>query len=85
MWSNREATKIGLALSKIGYSDSEVTHWWNETEYAELSGMTPTQAWNRDEFDLVKGLVERIVSTAFASKLSDDPTILKRLEESKQS
>ena len=47
--------------------------------------MAPTQAWNRNEFDRVKALVEKIISLAFAEQLPDNPIILKRLEESKQS
>ena len=85
MWPNREATRINVALGKIGYSDADVNFWWNEQSFSELSGMTPTQAWNRDEFDRVKALVERIVSDAFAAQLPDNPVILGRLEESKQS
>jgi hypothetical protein len=83
MWPARQAAKINVALGKIGYSDSDATHWWNEEAYSELSG-SPAQAWSRGEFDLVKSLVERIVSTQFASQLADNPTILKRLEESKR-
>jgi hypothetical protein len=85
MWSNREATKINVALGKIGYPDADVTCWWNERSFPELSGMAPTQAWNRNEFDRVKALVEKIISLAFAEQLPDNPIILKRLEESKQS
>ena len=85
MWSNREATKINLALGKVGYSDSDATHWWNEEAFSELSGRTPTQAWSRGECDLVKALVEKIVSTQFASQLADNPTILRRLKESERS
>jgi hypothetical protein len=84
MWPNREATKINVALGKIGYSDADVTCWWNEHSFSELSGMTPMQAWNRDEFDRVKTLVEKIISAAFAAQLPDNPSILSRLEESKQ-
>lgn len=85
MWPNREATKINVALGKIGYSDADVTRWWNEHSFSELSGMTPTQAWNHDEFERVKTLVEKIISAAFAEQLPDNPAILSGLEESKQS
>ncbi len=85
MWSNREATKINLALRKIGYSDAAVTRWWNHDAYDELGGRTPTQAWNCEEYDGVKALVEKLVSSEFASQLANNPTILKRLEEAKNS
>jgi len=83
MWANREATKINLALRKVGYSDAAATRWWNHAAYDDLGGRTPTQAWNCEDYDLVKGLVEKLVSDQFASQLADNPTILKRLEDSK--
>jgi len=83
MWSNREATKINLVLGKIGYSDAAITRWWNHDAYDELGGRTPTQVWNCGEYDRVKALVENLVSSQFASQLANNPTILKRLEESK--
>jgi len=81
MWSSREATKIGLALGRVGYSDAQVNRWWNHAAYAELGGKTPIQAWNSNEFELVKALVEKLVSERFASALANNPTVVKRLRE----
>jgi hypothetical protein len=82
-WPNREATKINLALGKVGYSDSQVTSWWNQTSHVELGGLTPTQAWNSGDIPQVKALVEKLISTQFATELADNPTILKRLQKAK--
>lgn len=79
MWANREAAKINLALKKVGYSGAKVTEWWNHASYEELGGKTPTQAWNSEEYDLVRALVERFVSEKFASQLAKNPSVLKRL------
>jgi hypothetical protein len=84
MWANREATKIGLALGKVGYTQADITRWWNHSAYEELGGRTPLQAWNLEEYDRVKRLVEVLVSERFASKLHDNPAVLERLAKAKK-
>lgn len=84
-WANREATKIGLALGKVGYSQADITKWWSHSVYEELGGRTPLQAWNLEEYDRVKRrLVEVLVSERFASKLRDNPAVLRRLTKAKE-
>lgn len=82
IWANREAAKINLALKKVGYSDAMITKWWNHSGYKELGGRSPTDAWNREEFDSVKALVEHLVSERFATALGNNPEVRKRLTES---
>ncbi|MGH9919824.1 MAG: hypothetical protein ACRD6W_13295 [Nitrososphaerales archaeon] len=85
MWANREATRINLALGKLGLTDAAITKWWNHSAYEELGGRTPGQAWQREEYAQVKSLVEGFASEQFAAQLSDNPTILRRLTDSKKS
>jgi len=85
MWSSREATKINVALERVGYSPAYITRWWNHSAYPELSGRTPTRAWNDHESDQVRALAEKIVSSRFAEQLPESAAILNRLEASKRS
>jgi hypothetical protein len=84
MWSDREATKINVALAKAGLSEAAQTEWWNHAGYAELDGMTPTRAWHQERYAEVQALVERVLSEALAAEVASNPTILSRLEESKR-
>jgi hypothetical protein len=83
-WAGREATKIDLALGKVGYSQADITKWWNFAAYDELGGQTPLQAWNREEYEQVKRLAEVLVSEHFASKLSKNRAVLQRLAKAKK-
>ena len=78
-WAGREAAKISVALGKVGYSQAEITKWWNNAAYKELGGRTPLQAWNGEEYEQVKRLVEVLVSEHFASELGKNPAVLERL------
>ncbi len=82
MWANREATKINVALGKLGWDDAQITKWWNISAFDELGGLTPTQAWQRNDFAKVKALVDKLLSDALASEIADNPTILQRLADS---
>ena len=48
--------KIEL-LSQIGLSNGAETEWWNYRAYAELGGLTPTEAWLRGDHEAVKKLI----------------------------
>ena len=85
MWASREAAKINLALKKVGYSDAKITKWWNHSAYEELGGKSPTDAWNHEEYELVKALVEHLVSERFETALANNPAVRKRLTESHRS
>jgi hypothetical protein len=84
MWSNREATKINVALAKAGLSEAGQTEWWNHCAYAELGGITPGEAWQREQYAEVQALVERLLSEALADQVATNPTILTRLEDSRR-
>jgi len=85
MWALREATRINVALGRSGMDEAATTRWWNDCAYDDLSRSTPLQAWQRQEYDQVKSLVERLISQQFAEHLSESSLILGRLEQSKNS
>ena len=40
-----EATRLNIILANKGYSDSDVTRWWNFTRHRELDDQTIAEAW----------------------------------------
>jgi len=40
-----EATRLNIILANKGYSDSDVTRWWNFTRHRELDDQTVGEAW----------------------------------------
>jgi len=55
-----EATRLNILLANKGYSDSDVTRWWNFTQHRELGGRTMAEAWNAGEYAAASRLVESL-------------------------
>ena len=55
-----EATRLNIILANKGYSDSDVTRWWNFTRHRELGDRTIAEAWSSGAFDAVSGLIESL-------------------------
>ena len=53
----RRAAAVTELLSRIGLSNGAETEWWNYRTYAELGGLTPTQAWRRGDHLAVEHLI----------------------------
>jgi transcriptional regulator with XRE-family HTH domain len=55
-----EATRLNILLANKGYSDSDVTRWWNFTRHRELGDKTIAEAWNAGEYAATSRLVESL-------------------------
>jgi hypothetical protein len=55
-----EATRLNILLANKGYSDSDVTRWWNYTKHRELGGQTMAEAWNAGDYAAASRLVESL-------------------------
>jgi hypothetical protein len=55
-----EATRLNIVLANKGYSDSDVTRWWNFTRHTELGGQTIAEAWKSGEYTAVSRLIESL-------------------------
>jgi transcriptional regulator with XRE-family HTH domain len=55
-----EATRLNIVLANKGYSDSDVTRWWNFTRHRELGDQTIAEAWKDGEYGAVRRLVESL-------------------------
>jgi transcriptional regulator with XRE-family HTH domain len=55
-----EATRLNILLANKGYSDSDVTRWWNFTRHRELNDQTIAEAWKAGEYDAVGELIESL-------------------------
>jgi transcriptional regulator with XRE-family HTH domain len=55
-----EATRLNIILANKGYSDSDVTRWWNFTRHRELDDRTIAETWKAGEYDAVTRLVESL-------------------------
>jgi transcriptional regulator with XRE-family HTH domain len=55
-----EATRLNILLANKGYSDSDVTRWWNFTRHRELGDKTIAEAWNAGDYAAASRLVESL-------------------------
>jgi hypothetical protein len=55
-----EATRLNIILANKGYSDSDVTRWWNFTRHRELDDQTIAEAWGAGEYARVSRLIESL-------------------------
>jgi hypothetical protein len=55
-----EATRLNIILANKGYSDSDVTRWWNFTRHRELDDQTVGEAWKAGDYGAVIRLVESL-------------------------
>jgi transcriptional regulator with XRE-family HTH domain len=55
-----EATRLNIILANKGYSDSDVTRWWNFTRHHELGDQTIAEAWTSGQHAAVIRLVESL-------------------------
>jgi transcriptional regulator with XRE-family HTH domain len=55
-----EATRLNIILANKGYSDSDVTRWWNFTRHRELNDLTIAEAWKSGSYDAVIALIESL-------------------------
>jgi transcriptional regulator with XRE-family HTH domain len=55
-----EATRLNIILANKGYSDSDVTRWWNFTRHRELGDRTIAEAWSAGEYGSVSRLIESL-------------------------
>jgi hypothetical protein len=55
-----EATRLNIILANKGYSDSDVTRWWNFTRHRELDDQTIAEAWKAGEYGAVSQLIESL-------------------------
>ena len=49
-----EATRLNIILANKGYSDSDVTRWWNFTRHRELGDQTIAEAWRDGRYSAVE-------------------------------
>jgi transcriptional regulator with XRE-family HTH domain len=55
-----EATRLNIILANKGYSDSDVTRWWNFTRHRELDDQTIAEAWREGRYGEVGRLIESL-------------------------
>ena len=55
-----EATRLNIILANKGYSDSDVTRWWNFTRHRELDDKTIAEAWRDGHFSAVSRLIQTL-------------------------
>ncbi len=55
-----EATRLNIILANKGYSDSDVTRWWNFTRHRELDDRTIAEAWSAGDYGDVSRLIESL-------------------------
>ena len=55
-----EATRLNIILANKGYSDSDVTRWWNFTRHRELDDQTIAEAWRDGHFSAVSRLIQAL-------------------------
>jgi transcriptional regulator with XRE-family HTH domain len=55
-----EATRLNIILANKGYSDSDVTRWWNFTRHRELGDQTIAETWKSGDYQAVSRLVESL-------------------------
>jgi transcriptional regulator with XRE-family HTH domain len=55
-----EATRLNIILANKGYSDSDVTRWWNFTRHRELDEQTIAEAWAAGAYGAVSRLIESL-------------------------
>src|ERR1700677_1657834 len=55
-----EATRLNIILANKGYSDSDVTRWWNFTRHRELGDQTIAETWKAGDYQAVSRLVESL-------------------------
>jgi len=55
-----EATRLNIILANKGYSDSDVTRWWNFTRHRELGDQTIAEAWRDGRYSAVALLIQAV-------------------------
>lgn len=55
-----EATRLNIVLANKGYSDSDVTRWWNFTRHRELHDQTIAEAWRDGHYAAVARLIQSL-------------------------
>jgi transcriptional regulator with XRE-family HTH domain len=55
-----EATRLNIILANKGYSDSDVTRWWNFTRHRELDDQTIAEAWRDARYSAVSDLIQAL-------------------------
>jgi len=55
-----EATRLNIILANKGYSDSDVTRWWNFTRHRELGDQTIAEAWRDGRYTAVSRLIQSL-------------------------
>jgi transcriptional regulator with XRE-family HTH domain len=55
-----EATRLNIILANKGYSDSDVTRWWNFTRHRELGDQTIAEAWHDGRYTAVSRLIQSL-------------------------
>ncbi len=55
-----EATRLNIILANKGYSDSDVTRWWNFTRHRELDDQTIAEAWRDGRYTAVSRLIQSL-------------------------
>jgi transcriptional regulator with XRE-family HTH domain len=58
-----EATRLNIILANKGYSDSDVTRWWNFTRHRELGDQTIAEAWRDGRYSAVSRLIQSLPDT----------------------
>jgi len=55
-----EAQRLNIILANKGYSDSDVTRWWNFTRHRELGDQTIAEAWRDGRYTAVSRLIQSL-------------------------
>jgi transcriptional regulator with XRE-family HTH domain len=55
-----EATRLNIILANKGYSDSDVTRWWNFTRHRELGDQTIAEAWRDGHYTAASRLIQSL-------------------------
>ncbi len=55
-----EASRLNVVLANKGYSDSDITRWWNFTRHRELGDQTVDEAWRSGDYSACSRLIQSL-------------------------
>ncbi len=55
-----EASRLNVVLANKGYSDSDITRWWNFTRHRELGDRTVDEAWRSGDYSACSRLIQSL-------------------------
>ena len=55
-----EASRLNVVLANKGYTDSDITRWWNFTRHRELGDQTVDEAWRAGNYSACSRLIQSL-------------------------